>query len=73
LVSGSRLSKPIVQKIAAYLDAIATSFGGDVDYAMLAKLYGPSPEGERHYSPAQCTRIVKHRIERLASPIAFGK
>jgi hypothetical protein len=37
----------------AYLHAISTSFGGDVDYAMLVKLYSPSPEGERRYSPAQ--------------------
>jgi IS1 family transposase len=42
----------------AYLDAVEKSFGGDVDYAMLVKLYG-KPEGERgsaerKYSPAPC-------------------
>jgi IS1 family transposase len=52
----------------AYLDAIATSFGGDVDYAMLIKLYGPAPEGERRYSPAECTGIRKQRIEGNPDP-----
>ena len=34
------------------------AFTGDIDYAMLVKLYG-SPEGKegrRRYSPAECTR-----------------
>jgi len=31
----------------AYLDAIDTAFGGQVDYAMLVKLFGQAPEGER--------------------------
>jgi hypothetical protein len=33
------------------------------DYAMLVKLYGPSPEGPRRYSPAQCIGSYKQRIE----------
>jgi IS1 family transposase len=51
-----------------YLDAIEASFGGDVDYAMLVKLYGPAPEGERRYSPAECTGIRKRRIEGSPNP-----
>jgi IS1 family transposase len=39
----------------AYLTAIAGAFGDDVDYAMLVKLYGESPDGEKRYSPAECT------------------
>jgi hypothetical protein len=39
------------------------AFGGDVDYAMLVKLYGPSPEGARRYSPAECVGAYKQRIE----------
>lgn len=38
----------------AYLNAVDGAFGGDIDYAMLVKLYGPSPEGERRYSPPEC-------------------
>jgi len=37
-----------------YLKAVENSFGMDVDYAMLVKLYGETPEGEKRYSPAQC-------------------
>jgi hypothetical protein len=45
------------------LDAINTAFGGEVDYAMLVKLYGPSPEGEHRYSPAECTGAIKTPIQ----------
>jgi IS1 family transposase len=38
----------------AYLEAIESAFGADIDYAMLIKLYGPEPEGEKRYSPAKC-------------------
>jgi IS1 family transposase len=47
----------------AYLDAIDTAFGGQVDYAMLVKLYGPSLEGDRRYSPAECNGAIKTRIQ----------
>jgi hypothetical protein len=35
-----------------YLAAVEDAFGGDVDYAMLAKLYGASGENERATAPA---------------------
>lgn len=35
----------------AYLEAAEEAFGDDVDYAMLEKLFGQSPEGQRRYSP----------------------
>ena len=41
----------------AYLDAVEEAFGLDVDYAPLVKLYGPSLDKERHYSPSACTGI----------------
>jgi IS1 family transposase len=48
----------------AYLDAIDTAFGGQVDYAMLVKLYGQAPEGDRRrYSPAECTGAIKTPIQ----------
>jgi len=38
----------------AYLEAIEGSFGADVDYAMLVKIYGSAPDRpETRYSPAQ--------------------
>ncbi len=42
---------------SAYLNAVEGQLGGDVDYAMLHKIYD-APEGqgnERRYSPAVCT------------------
>ncbi len=49
----------------AYLEAVEGAFGGDVDYAMLIKLYG-EPTGqkghERKYSPAECTGARKELI-----------
>jgi hypothetical protein len=47
----------------AYLEAVEGAFGSDIDYAMLVKLYGPSCEGEKRYSPAECIGAVKHRIK----------
>src|SRR3712207_79834 len=33
-----------------YLDAVEEAFGSEVDYAMLVKLYGDAPEGQKRYS-----------------------
>lgn len=39
----------------AYLDAVEDSFGADIDYAQLLKVYGaPSEDEQRRYSPARC-------------------
>jgi len=38
----------------AYLDAVDGAFGTSIDYAMLVKLYGATPELETRYSPAVC-------------------
>jgi IS1 family transposase len=48
----------------AYLEAVEGAFGGDVDYAVLHKVYGASPESMKgKYSPADCIGTQKHRIE----------
>jgi IS1 family transposase len=53
----------------AYLEAIEGAFGGDVDYAQLAKIYGASPESAKgRYSPAECTGCQKQRIEGNPDP-----
>ena len=45
----------------AYLDAVEGAFGGDVDYAMLVKIYGKSAwETEKRYSPAECIGTKKN-------------
>jgi hypothetical protein len=48
--------------LKAYLEAVEESFGGDIDFAQLVKLYGNSIEGEHRYSPAECTGIKKEVI-----------
>ena len=53
----------------AYLDAVEETFGADIDYAQLVKIYGAAPEGNtRRYSPAECTGAVKHRVEGNPDP-----
>ena len=47
----------------AYLVGVEEAFGGAVDYAMLVKVYGPSPEGERRYSPAE---VIDTEIKMIA-------
>jgi IS1 family transposase len=48
----------------AYLEAVEGAFGGDIDYAMLVKLYGDAPEAMKgKYSPAECTGCRKTPIE----------
>jgi IS1 family transposase len=51
-----------------YLEAVEGAFGGDVDYAVLVKIYGPAPEGQRRYSPAICTGARKFRVEGNPDP-----
>jgi IS1 family transposase len=48
----------------AYLEAVEGAFGADVDYAMLNRIYGASPENVKgRYSPADCIGARKDRIE----------
>ena len=48
----------------AYLEAVEGAFGADVDYAMLNKIYGASPDSAKgRYSPADCIGARKERIE----------
>lgn len=47
-----------------YVNAVETAFAGDIDYAMLHKIYD-SPGGvdnERRYSPAVCTGIDVRKV-----------
>jgi len=40
------------------------AFGGEIDYAILHKVYGASPESAKgRYSPAESIGTEKHRIE----------
>jgi IS1 family transposase len=47
-----------------YLEAVEGAFGGDIDYAMLIKLYGnvPGNTSEARYSSGECVGIEKRII-----------
>ena len=47
-----------------YLRAVENAFGGDVDYAMLVKLYGPTHgnQQERRYSSGECCGSIKGAV-----------
>jgi len=48
----------------AYLEAVEGAFGGEIDYAILHKVYGSSPESMKgKYSPAECVGTQTHKIE----------
>jgi IS1 family transposase len=45
-----------------YLRAVEDSFGADIDYSMLIKLYGKPPGNETRYSPPVCIGARKRKI-----------
>lgn len=45
-----------------YLQAVDSVFGNDVDYAMLNKIYGADPQGQKRYSPAKCIGAEKRKV-----------
>ena len=48
----------------AYLTAVEHAFGGDIDYAMLDKIYSSPPtDGQARYSPAECCGTRKLKIK----------
>jgi IS1 family transposase len=46
----------------AYLDAVDDAFAGEIDYAMLVKIYGAERPGEARYSPAICHGTKREEI-----------
>ncbi len=54
---------------SAYLEAVEGAFGGDIDYAVLQKLYGTAQEAAKgRYSPAVCTGTRREQIEGIPRP-----
>lgn len=52
----------------AYLAAVEGAFGSDIDYAMLQKVYGVDPAGERRYSPPVCLGCKVETIQGAPDP-----
>jgi IS1 family transposase len=50
-----------------YLEAVEQSFGADIDYAMLVKIYGDAP-GAGRYSPGECVGAEQRRVEGRPDP-----
>jgi IS1 family transposase len=48
--------------LRVYLDAVEGSFGADIDFAQLIKIYGASQE-EVRYSPAECIGCETRRVQ----------
>ena len=51
-----------------YLEAVENTFGDNIDYAMLVKIYGETQESEKRYSPAQCMGAKKEEITGKPDP-----
>jgi hypothetical protein len=53
----------------AYLEAIESTFGAEIDYAMLVKLYGQPRDGQARYSPPECIGTQTHRVMGEPDPL----
>jgi len=54
--------------LKCYLNAVKSAFGNEIDYAMLIKIYGNTPEGQKRYSPAECIGCERKRIRGNPDP-----
>ena len=52
-----------------YLEAVEQSFGADIDYAMLVKIYGEPTGATGRYSPGECVGAEMRRVEGRPDPI----
>ena len=48
--------------LKAYVEAVEDAFGNDIDFAQLVKIYGETIEGQKRYSPAECTGCRKRAV-----------
>lgn len=51
-----------------YLEALETTFGGDIDFAQLIKIYGSSGDAQTRYSPGQCIGIESRAVTGTPDP-----
>ena len=51
-----------------YLTAVEESFGADIDFAQLIKVYGASGEAQTRYSPGQCIGIETKAVTGTPDP-----
>jgi IS1 family transposase len=51
-----------------YLSAVEDAFGDAIDYAVLQKIYGSDPDGQKRYSPAKCLGLTCDTITGVPDP-----
>ena len=51
-----------------HLEAVEQSFGADIDYAMLVKIYGEPTGAVGRYSPGECIGAEQRRVEGRPDP-----
>jgi hypothetical protein len=50
----------------AYLDAVEGAFGGDIDYAMLVRLFGPAPDSSKgRYTPQSALAFARPELRAI--------
>ena len=54
--------------LSVYLAAVEKAFRGEVDYAMLQKIYNDTTEGQKRYSPAVCIGCERKVIDGYPDP-----
>ncbi len=54
--------------LKAYLTAVDDAFANQIDYAMLVKLYGATPEGAIRYGPSECVGTRTNIISGNSDP-----
>jgi IS1 family transposase len=58
--------------LRAYVDAMEAGFGGEVDYAILHKVYGATVADEARYSPPECVGCQKQVVTGDPNPASIS-
>lgn len=58
--------------LRAYVEAMEAGFGGNVDYAILHKVYGTTPTDDSRYSPPECVGCQKQAVSGNPNPASVS-
>ncbi|MDB5312626.1 MAG: uncharacterized protein JWO38_6828 [Gemmataceae bacterium] len=58
--------------LKAYVEAMEAGFGGEVDYAILHKVYGNAMQDESRYSPPDCVGCQKQVVSGEPNPASVS-
>ena len=54
--------------LRVYLEAVENAFGGEIDYAVLHKVYGRPQGEETRYSPPECIGVETYSVSGRPDP-----